>query len=157
MDKKLEVLYDLCEVISRELDECNEKIRQAGGKLSAGDVDYLDKLTHALKSIKTTVAMMEADDEGGNSYRGGNSLRYMPWYGGMSYEGNGNMGSSYNRGSSYARGRNNNPMGRNQYSREGGYSYADDMEATKDEIRELSQKMPEEHRRKIERALDELR
>lgn len=155
MDKKLEVLYDLCEVISRELDECNEKIRQAGGKLSAGDVDYLDKLTHALKSIKTTVAMMEADDEGGNSYRGGNSRRYMPWYGGMSYEGN--MGSSYNRGSSYARGRNNNPMGRNQYSREGGYSYADDMEATKDEIRELSQKMPEEHRRKIERALDELR
>lgn len=155
MDKKLEVLYDLCEVISRELDECNEKIRQAGGKLSAGDVDYLDKLTHALKSIKTTVAMMEADDEGGSSYRGGNSRRYMPWYGGMSYEGN--MGNSYNRGSSYARGRNNNPMGRNQYSREGGYSYADDMEATKDEIRELSQKMPEEHRRKIERALDELR
>lgn len=155
MDKKLEVLYDLCEVISRELDECNEKIRQAGGKLSAGDVDYLDKLTHALKSIKTTVAMMEADDEGGNSYRGGNSRRYMPWYGGMSYEGN--MGSSYNRGSSYARGRNNNPTGRNQYSREGGYSYAEDMEETKEEIRELSQKMPEEHRRKIERALDELR
>lgn len=155
MDKKLEVLYDLCEVISRELDECNEKIRQAGGKLSAGDVDYLDKLTHALKSIKTTIAMIEADDEGGSSYRGGNSRRYMPWYGGMSYEGN--MGNSYNRGSSYARGRNNNPTGRNQYSREGGYSYAEDMEATKDEIRELSQKMPEEHRRKIERALDELR
>lgn len=155
MDKKLEVLYDLCEVISRELDECSEKIRQAGGKLSAGDVDYLDKLTHALKSIKTTIAMMEADDEGGSSYRGGNSRRYMPWYGGMSYEGG--TGNSYNRGSSYARGRNNNPTGRNQYSREGGYSYAEDMEATKDEIRELSQKMPEEHRRKIERALDELR
>lgn len=167
MDKKLEVLYDLCEVISRELDECNEKIRQAGGKLSAGDVDYLDKLTHALKSIKTTIAMMEADEEGGNSYRGGNSRRYMPWYGGMSYEG-GNMGGNSNRGgnsyeggSSYARGgrggRGNNPTGRNQYSREGGYSYAEDMEATKDEIRELSQKMPEEHRRKIERALNELR
>ncbi len=38
-----------------------------------------------------------------------------------------------------------------------GYSYAEDMEATKDEMRELAQKMPEEHRRKIERALDELR
>lgn len=161
MDKKLEVLYDLCEVISRELDECNEKIRQAGGKLSAGDVDYLDKLTHALKSIKTTIAMMEAEDEGGYSNRGGNSRRYMPWYGGMSYAdnmgGSSNRGNSYERGSSYARGRNNNPMGRNQYSREGGYSYAEDMEATKDEIRELSQKMPEEHRHKIERALDDLR
>lgn len=161
MDKKLEVLYDLCEVISRELDECSEKIRQAGGKLSAGDVDYLDKLTHALKSIKTTVAMMEAEGEDGYSNRGCSSRRYMPWYGGMSYEGgmggSSNRGNSYDRGSSYARGRNNNPMGRNQYSREGGYSYAEDMEATKDEIRELSQKMPEEHRRKIERALDELR
>lgn len=38
-----------------------------------------------------------------------------------------------------------------------GYSYAEDMEATKDEMRELAQKMPEEHRRKIERALDDMR
>lgn len=160
MEKKLEVLYDLCEVISRELDECNEKIRSAGGKLSAGDVDYLDKLTHALKSIKTTIAMMEAEDEEGYSNRGGNSRRFSPWYGGMSYEGsmggNSNRGNNYS-GRSYARGRANNPTGRNQYSREGGYSYAEDMEETKEEIRELSQKMPEEHRRKIERALDELR
>ena len=148
MDKKLDVLYDLCEIISRELEECNEKIRQSGGKLSAGDVDYLDKLTHSLKSIKTTIAMMEAEDEGGHSNR--SSRHYTPWYGGVSYDGN--MG-----GNSYARGRVTNPTGRNQYSRDGGYSYAEDMEATKEEIRELSQKMPEEHRRKIERALNELR
>lgn len=152
MEKKLETLYDLCETISRELEEANEKIRKAGGKLSAGDVDYIDKLTHAMKSLKTTIAMMESEDEeGGYSSRGGMSNRYMPYYG-MSYE-RGNEG-----GNSYARGRrNNNPTGRNQYSREGGYSYAEDMEQTKDEIRELSMKMPEEHRRKIERALDELR
>lgn len=159
MHEKLETLYDLCETVDRELTEANEKIRQAGGKLSAGDVDYLDKLTHMLKSIKTTVAMMEAEEEGGysgRSYRGGNSGRYGPW--GMSYEGGNSMrgGRSY-EGSSYARGRNNNPTGRNQYSREGGYSYAEDMESTKEEIRELSQKMPEEHRRKIERALEDLR
>ena len=74
------------------------------------------------------------------------------------YEGDRLDGSGMNRGGmSNARGRVNNPTGRNQYSREGGYSYAEDMEATKEEIRELSQKMPEEHRRKIERALDELR
>jgi len=153
MEKKLEVLHDLCDTISRELDEANDKIRKAGGKLSAGDVDYIDKLTHSLKSIKTTIAMMEAEDEEDGYSRG-----YMPRMGtyydgrtGMSYA-DGNHG-----GRSYARGRNNNPMGRNQYSREGGYSYAEDMEATKDEIREMAQKMPEEHRRKIERALDELR
>lgn len=152
MDKKLEVLHDLCETLSRELEDVNEKIRKAGG-MSAGDLETVDKLSHALKSIKTTIAMMEADNEEDGYSRG-----YMPRMGtyydsrtGMSYA-DGNRG-----GRSYARGRNNNPMGRNQYSREGGYSYAEDMESTKEEIRELSQKMPEEHRRKIERALDELR
>lgn len=152
MDKKLEVLYDLCDTLSRELEDVNEKIRKAGG-MSAGDLETVDKLSHALKSIKTTIAMMEADNEEDGYSRG-----YMPRMGtyydsrtGMSYA-DGNRG-----GRSYARGRNNNPMGRNQYSREGGYSYAEDMESTKEEIRELSQKMPEEHRRKIERALDELR
>ena len=152
MDKKLEVLHDLCDVVSRELEDCNEKIRQAGGKLSAGDVDYLDKLTHAMKSIKTTIAMIEADDEEGGYSRG-----YMPRMGtyyddrtGRSY-----AGGMRSDGRSYARGARRDGMGR--YSREGGYSYAEDMEDTKEEIRELAQKMPEEHRRKLERALDELR
>lgn len=152
MDKKLEVLHDLCDVVSRELEDCNEKIRQAGGKLSAGDVDYLDKLTHAMKSIKTTIAMIEADDEESGYSRG-----YMPRMGtyyddrtGRSY-----AGGMRSDGRSYARGARRDGMGR--YSREGGYSYAEDMEDTKEEIRELAQKMPEEHRRKLERALDELR
>ena len=137
MDKKLETLHDLCEVISRELEDANEKIRKAGGKISAGDLEYIDKLTHSLKSIKTTIAMMEAEDEDGYSNRG-----YMPYYGGgMSYAGRMNA--------------KRDSMGR--YSRNRGYSYAEDMEATKDEMRELAQKMPEEHRRKIERALDDLR
>ena len=166
MEKKLETLYELCEIVSRELEECNEKVRKAGGKLSPGDVEYLDKLTHMMKSLKTTIAMMESEgDEDGYSSRGNYSNRFMPWYGGMSYERGGSSnrgGSSYEGGSSYARGGRggrggNNPTGRNQYSREGGYSYAEDMEATREEIRELSMKMPEEHRRKIERALDELR
>lgn len=145
MDKELEALYDLCEVISRELDECNEKIRQAGGKLSSSDVDYLDKLTHALKSIKTTIAMMEADDEGGSSYRGGNSRRYMPWYGGMSYEDG--TGNSYDGGMSYARGRGRNAardsMGR--YSSRG-YS-RDANEDFRAEVEALMQKAPDEHAR----------
>jgi len=61
-------------------------------------------------------------------------------------------------GMSRASGRQNarrDSMGR--YSREGGYSYAEDMEVTKNEIRELAMKMPDEHRRKIERALEDLR
>lgn len=79
-------LHELCETISREIADANEKIRNAGGKLSSGDVDYVDKLTHTLKSIKATIAMMEDEDgysgnypDMGGSYRysrdGGNSFR----------------------------------------------------------------------------------
>lgn len=146
MEKKLETLYDLCDILTRELEDANEKIRKAGGKLSSGDLDVIDKMTHALKSIKTTIAMMEAEDEDGYSNRG-----YMPYYGGgMSYAGRTNakrdsMGRYSREGRDYSRNHGN------------GYSYAEDMEQTREEMRELAQKMPEEHRRKIERALDELR
>lgn len=59
-------LYDnleqLCKTVADEINEANGKIKSAGGKISAGDIDYLDKLTHMLKSIKTTKAMMDAED-----------------------------------------------------------------------------------------------
>ena len=95
-------LHELCEAISREIAEANEKIRIAGGKLSAGDVDYIDKLTHTLKSIKATIAMMEDEDGGYSSYDDGGNRSYM--MGGGYRRG----GHSYNRGGSYARGRGGN-------------------------------------------------
>ena len=66
-------LYDLCEVISDKIAEANEKIRRGGGELSGGDVDYIDKLTHTLKSIKAVIAMEESDSDGGwsSAPRGG--------------------------------------------------------------------------------------
>ena len=141
-------LHELCETISNEIAESNEKIRAAGGKLSAGDVDYIDKLTHTLKSIKATVAMME--DEDGYSNRGG-SYRMYPMYGG-SYR-NGNGGS--NRGGSYARGRMNarrDSMGR--YSREAGYSRDDGMV---DELRDLMEDAPNEAvKRDIQKLIDKM-
>ena len=57
-------LHEMCETLSRELAEANDKINSAGGKLSGSDLDYVDKLTHAIKSIKTTIAMIEAEDDG---------------------------------------------------------------------------------------------
>lgn len=57
-------MHDLCDTLSREVAEANEKIRTAGGKLSAGDLDYIDKLTHSLKSVKSIISMM---DESGYS------------------------------------------------------------------------------------------
>lgn len=68
-----ENLEQLCETVADEINASNEKIMAAGGKLSSGDVEYLDKLTHMLKSIKTTKAMMEAED--GYSTRRGMSTK----------------------------------------------------------------------------------
>ena len=89
MDKKLDTLYDLCDTVSKELETANEKINSAGGELSAGDLEYLDKLTHTMKSLKTTIAMIEAEEghSGGRYYMDGRSER------------------SYARRSSYGRGR----------------------------------------------------
>lgn len=62
-------LVELCDTVGKEVQAANNKIRSAGGKISAGDLEYLDKLTHVLKSIKTTKAMMDAEE--GGSYDDG--------------------------------------------------------------------------------------
>lgn len=53
-------LEDLCEIIGDKISEANQKIMN-GNDLTDGDIGYLDKLTHALKSIKTTMAMMDSE------------------------------------------------------------------------------------------------
>lgn len=121
-------LYDLCETISKEIGEANDKIRNSGGKLTAGDIDYVDKLTHALKSIKTTIAMMESEGsyaDGMNDYtRNGGSYRY-----------------------SYARGRNvrRDNMGRysNGYSRDSMVEKLHELmeDAPNDQIRQDIQRL----------------
>lgn len=136
-------LHELCETISREIADANEKIRNAGGKLTAGDADYIDKLTHSLKSIKATIAMMEDEGEySGRSYADGQGGSYR----GYSRE-NGRMGRSY------ARGRMNAPrdsMGRysGRYSRDNGMV---------DELRELMEDAPNEAiKRDIQRLVEKM-
>ena len=154
MHEKTETLYELCETISRELDEANEKIRKAGGKLTAGDTDYIDKLTHSLKSIKTTIAMMEAEEDGG--YSG----RMMPYYGRMSYSDGDNGSGIGTTGRSYARGRGARRDSIGRYSREGnsyggGYSMADDD--FRMELEELMKSAPNEQvRQKLQRMMSEM-
>lgn len=122
----LKELHETCETLSRELGEANEKIKKGGGKLSSGDLEYLDRLTHAIKSVKTTIAMMEAEDEGESGY-------YMPMYG---------RGYGMRDGNSYARRRDS--MGRFT-SRRGGMSYDDGMV---DELRDLMDRAPDEATRR---------
>ena len=49
MHDKLNTLYEICEVLSKELKEIAEKVR---GGMSPSDLDTIDKLTHAIKSLK---------------------------------------------------------------------------------------------------------
>lgn len=156
-------LYELCETIKEEIAEANKKIKNAGGKLSAGDVDYIDKLTHSLKSIKAVMAMMEEEGEdeySGASYaRGGRSYRGGSYRGGSSYN-DGMMGGSYEQGGSYARdgrGRGSNArrdsMGRYS-SRMDGYSRHGDVVES---LREVMEEAPDERtRQEIQRLIEKM-
>ena len=123
-----EELKKICDTLNRELEHANEKISRAGGNITGDDLSYIDRLTHAIKSVKTTMAMMEAEDEGESGY-------YMPMYG-RSY---GDRNYGMRDGNSYARRRDS--MGR--YSRRG-YAMDDDMMA---ELRELMEDAPDERTR----------
>ena len=50
-------LHELCDTLNEAIRDANEKIRNGGGKLSVSDADYVDRLTHALKSVKAVIAM----------------------------------------------------------------------------------------------------
>lgn len=98
MEDILELLYEDCDLVSKKLQRMTEKFRQHGD-IPNSEVDLFDKLTHSLKSIKTTIAMIESEqDQGYSGYHG-------PYY---------SQNNSY-RGNSY---RNRNSMGR--YSRTDG-------------------------------------
>ena len=99
----METLDDLCEMASDELRKYTEKLQRAGGDMSAGDLECLDKLTHMIKSIKGTMAMM---DDGHSGADGGGS--YANRYSRNSYG-----------GGSYARGGSRRAMG-GRYSRDAG-------------------------------------
>lgn len=129
MHELYEDLEEMCEVLADELNKTNEKLEKSGGQISAGDVEYIDKLTHAIKSIKTTKAMMESEysNDDGMSYR--------------------NSYNSY-RGNSYARmgrGRGSNARrdSRGRYSSRG-YSMDEGMVA---ELHELMEDAPDEKTR----------
>lgn len=146
-------IYELKEKLMRELEEYGTK------EMSAGSLEIVDKLAHAIKNLCKIIEAMEEEEgyseRGGNSYEGGGGNR-------NSYEGGGNRnsyrggGNSY-RGGSYARGRGRNArrdsMGR--YSREGGYSRTGDEMV--EQLQELMQEAPNDQiRQDIQRLVIKL-
>ena len=55
-----EDLKRLCKILSADLTQVVDKIEGAGGTLNAEYLDYVDKLTHSIKSVETTMAMLSA-------------------------------------------------------------------------------------------------
>ena len=133
-------LHELCETLSRELADLNEKIRKAGGKMSAVDLDVIDKMTHAIKSVKAVMAMSE-EEEGGeySNYSRRGSYDEGP---GGSYR-----GGSYRGGYSGRR----DSMGR--YAREYGYARND----LAGKMRELLEDAPDDRTRQdLQRMIEKL-
>lgn len=147
--KHIKDLYELCDIISDEVAEATAKVHAAGG-MTAGDLEYIDKLTHTLKSLKTTIAMIDAEEDDGWSYDDGmpDDGRSMArdgrtYRGGMRYSRADNRG----RGSQAQRDR----MGR--YSSRG-YSRA---EGVKEMLRNaMNEAQTDREREAIRKALDEM-
>ena len=105
-------MHKIKEMLMKELYEYEEKAKKmSGGKISAGDLETLHKLTDTVKNIDK-IEMLE---EGGGYSEESNWMADGRMY-----------GTSYDDGMSYARGRGRNAkrdsMGR--YSSDDGMSYA---------------------------------
>lgn len=121
MHRLYDDLEEMCEILADDLTKTNEKLNKAGGEISAGDLEYINRLTHAIKSVKGTMVMMDAE-ESGYSYDDG-------------------MSNGSYRGS-YARGRNARRDSRGRYSR----SNSRDSGMVS-ELRELMKEAPDEQTR----------
>lgn len=139
-------LYELKEMLCKELEEYGSK-----GDLSAGSLEIVDKLAHALKNLDKIIETKEeesGEEYSGAMYRRGGSYRYDD---GMM------TGGSY-RGGSYARGRGSNArrdsMGR--YSSRG-YSRAEgDMAEIVEELRGMMGDLPEDKQREVQRFVEKV-
>lgn len=144
MDKKLETLYDLCEMTFKELEATKRELEGNGGQLNEQHIEYLKDLTETMKAIKCIISMIEDEEEGysGGYYYDDDMSMARGGRGGRSNRG------SYARKGSYERGR----SGRRSYAR---MESRDDF---MDEIEELIEKAPDEAtRKKFERMLAEMR
>ena len=142
-------LYELKEKLLKELESYGTQ------ELSAGTLQVVDTLSHAIKNI---CKIIESADEEGNSMRGDYSRDYSREYSRnrnrYSYEGNRYSYEGGNRGGSYARGQRRDSMGR--YSRESGYSRTEGMDDLVNEIRSMMQELPQNLQQDAQRFVQKL-
>lgn len=134
-------LYELKEMLMKELEEYGRK-----GEMSAGSLEIVDKLSHAIKNLCKIIEAAEEEEEG-YSRRGG-SYYYEGGQGGntntarMGRGGSGG-GSSYARGGGRGRGRNARRDSMGRYSRNGGMYYRNADELV-EQLEDLMEDAPNE-------------
>lgn len=129
----MKALYELKEKFEMELEELARK-----GELGAGDLELAHKLTDTIKNIDKICALEEDGGYSGDSYSRGSSYRRR----------------HYVRGH-YSRDGYSNDRG--GYSREGGYSRHDAVEAMMEQARDMMESATNEREREaIRRFMTEL-
>ena len=146
----LKEVYDIKETVGHKIAQANKKIKANGGDIANDDVEIIDKLTHSLKSLVTTCAMLEAEDDDS-----GYSGRYMPtWNPGIHYGYSGRDGMD---GGENRNGYSGNHGGYSRrYSRENrnGYSRTGDM---REQLREMMEDAPDDvTRMEIKKLMDKM-
>ena len=143
----LKEVYDLKETVGHKIAQANKKIKANGGDIANDDVEIIDKLTHSLKSLVTTCAMLEAEEDDG--YSG----RYMPtWNPGVTYRRDG--GNSYDNRDGYSG--NRGGYSRNRYSRENRNEYSRTGEMS-DQLRQMMEEAPDDMTRmEIKKLMDKM-
>ena len=137
-------LYELKEKLMQELNQYSSE------ELSAGSLEVIDKLTHAIKNICKIIEAAEEEYSGDYSRdgysreRGGRYSRENRY----AYEGNSR--------NSYARGRNARRDSMGRYSREDGYSRTDGMDNLVNEIRSMMQELPQNVQQDAQRFVQKL-
>ena len=119
-------LYELKDVLMKELEEYGRK-----GELTGGSLEIVDKLAHTIKNLDKIIEKYEEEEYSSRD----------PYYGGgMSYHGN---GSDWDR--SYARGRGRNAR-RDSMGRYSSTGYSRDMEIVA-KLKDLMNEAPDERSR----------
>ena len=121
-------LNELRDMLMEELEKCSSK-----GELSAGSLEVIDKLAHAIKSIDTIMAMEDAgysNDEGYSMARGRG--RYAKRDSMGRYSSRGAYNGSYDDNMAYE------DRGRRSYGYGRGYSRDEAKEHLAKELRELA-------------------
>jgi hypothetical protein len=139
MDKKLDVMYELCEYIEHELEALNEKLRANGGQMGDRELEWLKNLTESKVNLMCAIEKLEEKEGHSGTHMGGT----------MSYRSRERSNRSMDNMSRRS-GARRDSMGR--------YTRDDAREDFIYEVEELMNRAPDEHTRmKFERMLNEMR